>query len=477
MNRGRSPGGAHPRSLQRRLWLSIAAVVAATAVIAAAISFVAALIEGEEQQDLMLRQVAALADHVSAVPPTLLQPRGRDVDSDMAIVVVPIESGRNDAADRPATEPAMRPARRSPTLMLPAGLAPGFHDLEVNGTAWRVLVTRGRVGRIAVAQEASVRFDSAVDGALTALLPVVALLPILLVLIGVGIRRALRPLHSLAEVLDASDPATLHSLPLEGVPRELRPFIVSINELIQRVTRALARERRFIADAAHELRTPIAVLQLQSDNLARVQSSEAGRLRLRDLREGIERMRSTVEQLLTLARLQHPGVRDASPIDPGEVLERVVGDYADLARQRGVDLVLTRNDRPTLHADTFQLYTLFRNAIDNALRHSPAKGRVEVEVRREVASDGVADVVVEVRDQGQGIPAADLERVFEPFERLQGRSEATGVGLGLAIMRSVAENLGGKLTLENRPQGGLCVRYTQREIMTTAAAIQSEVRV
>ncbi|MDE1923232.1 MAG: two-component sensor histidine kinase [Gammaproteobacteria bacterium] len=440
-------------SLQRRLWVSISVVIAATALIGALIAFVTAFMEGEEQQDSTLQQMAALADRAPTVDSMVLKPRGEDEDVDTSIVVTPL-----DRIMRPAHIASAAAGR----LRIPAGLADGFHEITSRGDTWRVFVNHGRSGRIAVAQEASFRLDAAFDGAVTALLPALALLPMLLFLIDCGISRALAPLRSIATALDAGQSATLAPLPLAGVPREVRPFLTSINELLERVSCLLSRERRFIADAAHELRTPIAVLRLQTDNLGSTDLPAIARTRLRDLQTGVDRMRSTVEQLLTLARIQHHEVEEMPVIDAGAVLECAVKEQQAAAWARRIEISVHRHGGSSIAADEFQLYTLLRNAIDNALRHSPEGSRVTATVDRARRVDGVDEVVLEICDSGPGIPEADLDRAFLPFERLQAGGQSVGSGLGLTIMSGAAANLGGTLRLSNQPAGGLCVRYSQR---------------
>ena len=266
------------------------------------------------------------------------------------------------------------------------------------------------------------------------------------------VRRALRPVRRLADEVDARDAASLQQLDLAQVPLELRPFLNSINGLLERLAEAVERERRFVADAAHELRTPVAALGVQAENLAHGALDDDARQRLHALRQGLERARSVVEQLLGLARAQSAAQPQLQPLRPLALLRQVVEDLMPLADARRIDLGLAEVDELEVRSDPTLLYIFVRNAVDNAIRYTPVGGRVDLALRR--TPDGGAEI--DVADNGPGIAPELLERAFEPFERLG--HAGGGSGLGLPIMRSVAHKLGAALELLPGAPRGLRVR-------------------
>lgn len=395
-------------------------------------------------QDNQLRQIALLVHRWGHVPQSVLAPPGVDIDEDTRVIVERLDGPNSGAA-----------------LRLPRDLGDGMHSIRSEGGMWRVFVQSGRGGRVAVAQSGDVRLDAAFDGAQGALLPLLSLIPALMWLSVIVVRRALLPVRSLADELDARDENALDRLPVDELPREIRPILASINGLIDRLAFTITRERRFVADAAHELRTPVAALILQAENLANGELPGETLARLRSLQGGLARARDVVEQLLSLARANSGRRLTFDRIDPMPVVLRVIEDLMPLAEQRRIDLGMECHRGKPILADATQLYTLLRNGLDNALHYTPEGGRVDLSVSTESAADGGARVNIDIADTGPGIPPEDLRRAFEPFERLPNASGTSGSGLGLAIMRSIAQNLGGRLDLENRPEGGLRLRYSQ----------------
>ncbi|MBW4047970.1 MAG: two-component sensor histidine kinase [Proteobacteria bacterium] len=432
------------KSLLRRLWLWMTVIVAVVGVCTAAVSYVFGYQEANELQDAQLRQVASLVHRWGDLPQAVLEPQGAEVDKDARIIV--------ERLDRPAS---------SRGLALPRQLGVGMHVVQSGGHSWRVFVRDGPMGRIAVAQRTDVRSDAAIDSAQRTLFPLLALIPLLALLAAWVVQRALRPVRDLAREVDARDDSRLDPLPVEQVPQEVLPFIASINRLLSRVATMLERERRFVADAAHELRTPIAALSLQAENLAHADMPENTRTRLRSLQQGLVRTRTVVEQLLSLARVQSGRGLTLRPLDPTQVLQQVIADLMPLAAEKGIDLGMERNEGAPILADSTQLYTLLRNGLDNALRYTPPGGRVDLAISADRTDGDRANVHIDISDTGPGIASDDLERAFEPFERLGHAADSMGSGLGLAIMRNIAENLGGRIQLQNRPTGGLRLRYSQ----------------
>ena len=446
------------QSLRRRLWLWMTIIVAVAGLSTGAVSYFFGYQEANELQDAQLRQIASLVHRYGLKPTSVIESHGADADRDARFIIERLR----------ASGPG--PQLLANRLALPSKLTPGMHTIEAGAHSWRVFVRQDSSGDIAVAQRSSVRNEAAVDSGLRTLVPMLTLVPLLVLLVSWVVRRALRPVRRLASLVDARDDHRLDPLPLDEVPLELRPFLASINSLLARVASMLERERRFVADAAHELRTPIAALTLQAENLDHATLPAATRSRLHSLQQGLARTRAVVEQLLSLARVQTGPASTLQRIDPVQVVRHVLEDLMPLAEQRRIDLGLERQDGAAILGDATQLYTLLRNGLDNALRYTPEGGRVDLALSTESAGDGKSWVHIDIADTGPGIAAQDMERAFLPFERLDRAAEPTGSGLGLAIMRNIAQNLGGQITLNNRPDGGLRLRYSQPALAPTATA-------
>jgi two-component system OmpR family sensor kinase len=224
----------------------------------------------------------------------------------------------------------------------------------------------------------------------------------------------------------------------------VRPLVQELNLLFGRVRTAFDTQQNFVADAAHELRTPLAALKLQVQSLERsdqrADSAEARKLAISRLSAGIERATRLVEQLLVLAR-QEASAAPHQPVVLADLAKRAVADLIGVAQNKHIDLGLQRADGGEVEGQPEALMILLRNLVDNAIKYTPSGGTVDVSV---AAEQGALSVTVE--DSGPGIPPEERERVFDRFYRVPG-SDAAGSGLGLAIIKSIAERHGATLTL------------------------------
>ncbi|MGC9206340.1 ATP-binding protein [Acidithiobacillus sp.] len=431
------------KSLQRQLSIGLGIAIICMGLLAGLAAFFLSLNEAQEYQDASLQQIAAL------VPPQVWQNAYRydqrhvDIDPDARIVVEPLCLSNCGKLDRP--------------LQLPPQLSQGFHTVAVKDQDWRVFVRRlGPDKALAVAQSTDLRSDAAFASARLTLLPLLILIPLLVIFARIIVRRSLAPIHALAEAVDQQNSDRPTPLPVEQVPEEIVPFIQSLNRLLERIRQLLAKERRFIADAAHELRTPLTALSLQVQNLQRADSLEESRKRLLPLQDGLERTRHLLDQLLGFAR-QQSGVSTIEPVDLTAVARQVVEDLYPLAELKKIDFGMDAEKPLRVQGSSAAFYSLLRNAVDNALRYSPDHSEVTVRVRSEEN-----EVLLEVLDSGPGIPPEASERVFDPFYRLPG-SAGDGSGLGLSIVRSIAEQMGGEIILQARTDhAGLHFIYRQK---------------
>jgi two-component system OmpR family sensor kinase len=237
-------------------------------------------------------------------------------------------------------------------------------------------------------------------------------------------------------------------LSLKDVPAELYPFVESINRLHGRVRRTLEQQNRFVADAAHELRSPVQALNIQVENLNQTNLPAESANRLLILRSGIKRIARLLEQLLTMAKYDAP--KDKFPIlSLDSVAKGVVADVIEAAQDRSIDLGFSRFEESPVRGDEISLAIIIRNLLENAIRHTPDLGRIDLAVY----SEGEFSFFV-VQDSGAGIPFDEIERVFSPFYRGNAPS-GEGAGLGLSIVQRVVSALGGHVTLQNAAGGGL----------------------
>ncbi|WP_322053427.1 sensor histidine kinase [Paraburkholderia bannensis] len=336
------------------------------------------------------------------------------------------------------------PSRTSdPDIALPRAQT-GFSSIDFDGEAWDVFALAAGDEYIQIAESRSMRNRNALRVAFWSLLPVLALLPLLVLTIAVTVRLSLRPMERVGRRAAKVDLHALKPLEADKAPVELRPFIESINRMIERLSVLVNAERKFIADAAHELRSPISAMQLQIDNL-RDAPPEQYRERFEDLQRGVARTGSLVSQLLGLARAEIGGAQRAvEDIALTRIVPDVLADLLPLADARGVDLGVERLDEASVRATEGDMRVLVKNLIDNAIRYVHAGGRVDVSVLRDAQT-----VTIEVIDDGPGIAESDLQYVFDRFFRAA-NNDAQGSGLGLAIAQTLAQSYGGRVTLANR---------------------------
>jgi two-component system OmpR family sensor kinase len=257
------------------------------------------------------------------------------------------------------------------------------------------------------------------------------------------INYSFRPVSRLAARLDAKESNHLAKLPIDGMPDELRPFIESINRLLERIATMFEQKRRFIADAAHELRSPITALTLQAENLSHADLPPESRERLVVLETGIRRTAHLLEQLLALAKYEAGSLPHVPHASLDNVVKGVVADLLPFARLRSVDLGFKRIEETSIASDSIALAVLVRNVLDNAIRYSPEGGQIDISLFRDRTRG-----ILCIEDTGPGIPNKDLARVFDPFYR-GSQTGAQGTGLGLSIVLRIVESLSGSIILEN----------------------------
>ena len=335
---------------------------------------------------------------------------------------------------------------------------PGLHVVSWAGEEWRVYTladTRQTVQVAVTAADRRARFAQFLPWLLA---PLLILMLVLGLLIQTAVRRALRPLNAWGRELRRRDGGELHPVSTAELPEELVPLGEALNGLLARVEALLSAQRRLVAEAAHELNTPLAAVKLQAQ-LTRRSNETTRAAALDELDRGIERATRLVAQLLQAARLE-TGVLAHTPqaLRLDALAAEVVAAFSAQAEQAGIDLGLAPSEQVWVDGDEEALRVLLNNLVDNALRYVPAGGRVDVAVRLAQAS-GRPQACLQVNDDGPGIPAAERERALQRFVRLQ-PAGGPGSGLGLAIVAQVVARHGGRLSLGDSPIGGLGVSLT-----------------
>ncbi|WP_404416704.1 ATP-binding protein [Marinospirillum sp.] len=333
----------------------------------------------------------------------------------------------------------------------------GYVNERVDQHIWRVFVLNqpSNAYRILMAERDDVRGELVSKIALRTLLPDLLGIPLLALLIWWAIGRGFQPLNQLAELLRKRDPRSLQPLALSPLPKELDTIQEAVNLLMLQLKELLAREQRFIADAAHELRTPLSVLSLHTQNALQAANPKEQQESLQELQQGIERTTRIVSQLLTLARLEPDTKQQRVKVNPLKVTRDVLAELAPLAWQDKVELqLLNEEDTPwELQLEPGSLEILLQNLVTNALRHTP-KGR-RIAVHWQVTQEDSLQVAV--IDQGCGVSDQEKPLLLQRFYR---KGSYTGSGLGLAIVARLVERHQARLTLDDTPGGGLTVRIT-----------------
>lgn len=411
------------QSLQVRISIALILMFLPLSIIAGAFSYYQTYHEAEELQDDLLRQTAAY-----------INPKTTDytqIGSENHILIQTF--GQED------------------TVPLSDTLGEGFHtikgsvdddDDDDDDDEYRAYIRQTPQGKIAVLQETEYRDDLAATAAYQSVLPLLIALPLMILLTVWITYRAMRPVKTLSASLGQRRSDDLSPLDGEGVPSEIQGFVTAINQLLQRTGENIRRQQRFIADAAHELRSPLTALSLQAERLTKLPQSDEAREQTGLILQSIQRNRHLLEQLLTHARAQGSETqRNLTDISLQAQFRRVLQELMPLALNKQQDIGVAVENDLRIRADDTEIYTLIKTFTDNAIRYTPAGGRIDIGF-----SETPTTLTIWVEDDGPGIPAAERSRVTDAFYRILG-TEQQGTGLGLSIADAIAKRYGGKLIL------------------------------
>ena len=439
-----------PGSLQGRLLALVLAVVVGVWLVTATMTWFDASHELDELLDSHLAQAAAL----------LVVQQAREIEDDGPGIDTPtlhryapkvafqvFHEGR--LVLRSANAPAV------PMVEPGQGIKTGFTTVQIGGIAWRVFAAYGaeRDVQVYVGEQASSRASILWAVLRSTLWPMVVALPLLALAVWWAVYRGVAPMRRLGRALAERQPQALHPVALDGTTSEMAPMVNALNGLFERIGMLLESERRFTADAAHELRTPIAAIRAQAQVALGEADDERRRHALKNTLEGCDRATRLVEQLLTLSRLEAVAAPAMAAVDLSVLTQRVMAELAPKALAKNQTLEFEAVEPCSVPGNETLLTVLVRNLVDNAVRYSPASAQVKVSVQQQAGR-----VVLSVEDSGPGLAEADRNRLGERFFRVPGSSES-GSGLGWSIVRRIAAVHRLDLQVETSAElGGLAVR-------------------
>jgi two-component system OmpR family sensor kinase len=441
----------------RLLWFLLAAITIA-AVAQATIAYRTALHDADQIFDYHMQQMALSLR--SSTPLSNDEARARQ-EAESA-------GGNDDMVVQMWSPDGAQMFHSVSRARLPQRAVLGFSNVRANSTTYRVFSIQTSNQTVQVAQDLAVRRNMAGNLALRTLGPIAVMMPILMLVVWWVVSGSLQPVARVRSQVASRQADDLSPVSDTGLPDEVRPLVQELNLLFGRVRTAFEAQQHFVADAAHELRTPLAALRLQAQSLDRADTPEARQVAVSRLTAGIDRATRLVEQLLILARQEATAAEGTSaktrPVDLADLARRTAADLAGVAAAKGVDLGLQQADPASVDGQPDALQILLRNLVDNAVKYTPDGGTVDISVL-----SGAGTVAVQVEDSGPGIPPDERERVFDRFYRVAG-SEAAGSGLGLAIIKAIAERHGAVLTLGSSERlGGLMATVTFKTPVQTAA--------
>jgi two-component system sensor histidine kinase QseC len=419
-----------PYSLQRRLLVLVLGVVTTVWLATVVLTWLDVRHELDELLDGHLAQAAAI----------LVVQQGQELEEDSHGIDAPslhryapkvafqvFHEGR--LAMRSANAPQL------PMVGTHHDFKDGFHSIQIDGTTWRIFSAYGseRDVQVYVGEKTESRASILWAVLRGTLLPMAFALPLLALTLWWAIHRSLAPLRQLGGALSRRKPDALEPMVVAGAPVEITPMVDALNSLFERIATLLESERRFTADASHELRTPIAAIRAQAQVALRESDDALRNTALHRTLEGCDRAIRLVDQLLTLSRLEASAAPAMEDIDLAALVRQVVADLAPKAIAKGQSVEFDSTEACRVSGNQTLLTVLVRNLIDNAVRYGPASARVAISVQRRADER----VVLQVEDSGTGLSDSDLKRLGERFFRVPG-SDENGSGLGWSIVKRVA---------------------------------------
>jgi two-component system OmpR family sensor kinase len=428
------------RSLRIRLILLLGIAIVAATVLQFAATFRVSMQKADTMFDYHMQQMAlALQDSTFQQPGWYTSPRTEEIEDFDLVVQIWTDDG-------------VRVYQSRRYRALPQQGTLGYSTVTLDNGDWRIYAVHTNTRVIQVAQKMDSRRNRAIVLALQSVWPIIPVALLLFVAAWWVVTSALAPLNRIGHDLAHRNADSLAPVSDQGVPKEVSLLIAELNSLLARMARALQSQQRFVADAAHELRSPLTALKLQVQTLARARDDSAREQAIGRLQGGVDRAARLLEQLLSLAR-EDPSAPSSQPtrVSLNTCVEMAQGDVAPLALSRQVRLSHGEIAEAEVCGDADSLRIMARNLLDNAVRYASGQGEVRIDI---ALHDGAPTLTIQ--DSGAGIPEQERSRVFDRFYRMPGTSPS-GSGLGLAIVKAIADRHGATVSLGTSDLGGLAV--------------------
>jgi len=337
----------------------------------------------------------------------------------------------------------------APGITLPSPQGTGWHDVPYADMTWHTFVDKRGELLVRVAQPQNERWETLAGLSVQLFWPVLSLIPILAMVLWFSIGNGLKPLKRIASELETRNVDSMAAINVDKLPDEIKPLIESLNSLFSRLEQSFTMQKHFIADAAHELRTPVMAISLQSELIRNAGNIQERELATQQLQNGILRLRHLIQQLLILARLEPDGQSVVQErIDLSALCKSVILEKYILAEKKHIDLGLASDEVAEITGDPHMLRILLNNLIDNAIRYTPEHGRIDV-----FACHKKDFIELSVRDNGPGIPTEERDRIFDRFVRGNVHQDVQGSGLGLSIVKRIAEHHQATIELSDAENG------------------------
>lgn len=365
--------------------------------------------------------------------------------------------------------------RPGDALYIPPGVADGFYTVMVADQRVRAFVSTNTKGqRFVVARPLSSIESITHQAFISSVWQFVGIILLFIPLLMLSVRYMFATLNKIAQSLYKRSEDDLSPVIPENhvgfVPSELDGFILALNKLFSKVDEGIHSKRRFIADAAHEMRTPLTALSLQAESLEKEELSSSARLKVERLKDGISRERQLMTSLLTLAREQNRSDMMLESIDIFDLYTKLIDEQGLLADSKNIDMGVEGNVRYQVVSDRMRLMRIMSNLVSNAIKYTPDNGRIDLMAQE--LSDGSLCLII--KDDGPGIPEEHLKHILEPFYRVHGdRSAIQGTGLGLAIVKASCDSLNAKLEFANASPHGLIAKVTLKSLDRQSAGQSS----
>lgn len=347
--------------------------------------------------------------------------------------------------------------RSSSAVTLPDRDSTGHTLFDTRGSTYKLYTLRHGSQLIQVAQDRAARRSLARNLAFRTTMPIVVMVLLLLLTVWWVVTSSLAPLNRVQRQIASREAESLAEVDTGGLPNEIRPLVEELNLLLRRMRQAFDAQKNFVADAAHELRSPLSALKLQVEQLRRSGTEKDREVAIRRVGTGIDRATRLVEQLMVLARQQAGSGNgsDAKPVEINRICLIAFNDIYPLAQQKEIDMGLLQADECYVMGQEEAIRIMLRNILDNSVKYSPAHSKIDLTVQLSGRS-----VCIRVEDSGPGIPEGDIERVMDRFYRIPGNS-VSGSGLGLSIVKTIADMHAARIEIGKSQQlGGLAVAVT-----------------